>query len=88
MLIFELVSFVEGRELTLRLRRRDGLFGELAMSYHVTPAGRAGSRLLVRICCWQPRSRRLFALGDLVMMRKQLRTLASLAARDARERAA
>lgn len=88
MTIFTLAAFVPGRELTLRMK--DGtptaLFGDLAVSYAVRPAD-GGSRLIAVLRCTEPPGpagalrRRLLPWGDLVMMRKQLRTLAALAAR-------
>lgn len=88
MTIFMLAAFVPGRELTLRMRpgRPSALFGDLAVSYAVRPASH-GSRLVAVLRCTEPPGpagalrRRLLPWGDLVMMRKQLRTLAALAER-------
>jgi hypothetical protein len=82
MSIFTLASYAPAEHLTLRARRT-------AVTYAVL--GRAGTtRLLVRVL-FQPPGGRLFgalvgqglALGDLLMMRKQLLTLKALAERDA-----
>lgn len=88
MTIFTLAAFVPGRELTLRMKhgRPAGLFGDLAVSYAVGAAG-TGSRLVAVLRCTQPPGpagalrRRLLPWGDLVMMRRQLHTLAALAER-------
>lgn len=82
--IFTVTDFVEGSSITMRARPGTP-FGQVLMSYVVVPEG-AGSRLLGLIR--HPRHRGLAALsdralawGDLLMMRKQLRTLAGLAER-------
>ncbi len=76
MAIFELQSFVDGEQITLRSKG-------VAVSYTVGAEG-AGSRLHVRVLFEGPRLvARALALGDLVMMRKQLLTLKSLAEQDA-----
>lgn len=88
MTIFTLTAFVPGEELTLRMKRGTptALFGDLAVSYAVRPAA-GGSRLVAVLRCTEPPGpagglrRRLLPWGDLVMMRKQLRTLAALAER-------
>jgi len=55
----------------------------VAVTYAIRPEG-AGSRLHVRVLFGGPRFlARLLALGDLVMMRRQLLTLKSLAEREA-----
>jgi hypothetical protein len=85
--IFRLVSFEPGRHITLDLDDPRGLrlFGRVAITYAVQPRGPAASRLLVRLrTAGVGRLRRTaLAWGDLVMMRKQLRTLATRAERDA-----
>ncbi|MGW4715765.1 hypothetical protein [Nocardia sp. NPDC004260] len=69
---FELVSFVLGRHITL-------VSGKVCVTYAVRPEG-AGTRLQVRIRCGAPRLVAMaLALGDLLMMRKQLLTLKELA---------
>jgi hypothetical protein len=76
MTIFALQSFVDGEQITL-------LAKAVAVTYAVRPDG-AGSRLHVRVLFGGPTLlARLLALGDLVMMRKQLITLKSLAEREA-----
>ena len=84
MTIFTLVAFEPDRSLTLLMtaRRARRLFGDVAVTYDVTPRGE-GSRLLavLRIS----RRSRALVYGDAVMMRKQLRTLAALAARHGRD---
>lgn len=82
MSIFTLVSYAPAEHITLRARRT-------AVTYAVF--GRAGAtRLLARVLFQPPGGRLLgalsghgLALGDLLMMRKQLLTLKSLAERDA-----
>jgi hypothetical protein len=76
MAIFTLHSFVDGEQITLRSKG-------VAVTYAVRPEG-GGSRLHVRVLFDGPRLlARALALGDLVMMRKQLLTLKSLAEREA-----
>jgi len=75
MTIFALRSFADGEQITLRSRG-------VAVTYAVRAEGE-GSRLHVRVLFGAPRVvARVLALGDLVMMRKQLLTLKSLAERD------
>ena len=85
MRIFTLVDFEVGRHLTLELTdaasRR--LFGDLVVTYRVTPAA-GGARLVVKLVVRRPRGplrllSGLLPAGDLVMMRKQLLTLKRLA---------
>jgi hypothetical protein len=80
MRIFTLTDFVPDRELTLHLTDRGArrLFGEVAITYRATP-GRLVAKLAVGVTSTALR-RRLLAWGDLVMMRRQLLTLAGLAA--------
>jgi hypothetical protein len=76
MTIFALQSFADGEQITLRSKG-------VAVTYAVRPDG-AGSRLHVRVLFGGPRLlARPLAVGDLVMMRKQLLTLKSLAEREA-----
>ena len=86
--IFTLAGFTPGSELTLRLTDAVGLrlFGRVVITYAVVPTGPDTSRLLarLRVAGLDPIRRRALAWGDLVMMRKQLRTLAALAERDTR----
>jgi hypothetical protein len=90
MTIFTLVNFEPGKQVTLRIvrDRPRRLFGDLAVSYTVVPDGVARSRLVVKLRVdlagdgFLARMRRTFlAWGDLVMMRKQLLTLKTLAER-------
>jgi hypothetical protein len=86
--IFTLTSFTPGEQVTLRLTEPVGLrlFGRVVITYAVSASGPDTSRLLarLRVAGLDPVRRRALAWGDLVMMRKQLRTLAGLAERDAR----
>lgn len=76
MTVFALQSFADGEHITLRAKG-------VAVTYAVQPEG-AGSRLHARVWFAGPRlPSRVLALGDLVMMRKQLLTLKSLAEREA-----
>ena len=86
MSIFDLAAFEPDRHLTLRLRRKDGPFGDVAVTYLVVPRGREASRLVVKLCWRFPATpgvgfltRQLLPWGDLVMMRKQLLNLKALA---------
>jgi hypothetical protein len=77
MTLFRLHSFVDTQHITLQTPR-------VAVTYAVRPRG-AGTRLHVRVLFEMPRLiGHLVAVGDLVMMRKQLMTLKSLAEREAR----
>jgi hypothetical protein len=84
--IFTLASFEPDVHLTLVAKRARGVFGDLAITYAVRPDP-AGCRLLVKLRVRYPRgpwgavARRVLPAGDLVMMRKQLRTFAALAER-------
>ncbi|WP_233213649.1 SRPBCC family protein [Mycobacterium hubeiense] len=76
MSMFTLESFVDGEHITLRAK-------DVVVTYAVTPQGH-GSRLHVRVLFDGPRLLgQLLAVGDLVMMRKQLLTLKELAEREA-----
>lgn len=83
MRIFTLTDFAPGRELTLHLTDRGArlLFGDVAITYRATPG-----RLVAKLAVGVPRGplslarMKVLAWGDLVMMRRQLRTLADLAA--------
>jgi hypothetical protein len=76
MTIFALASFVDGEQITLRSKG-------IAVTYAVRPEG-AGARLHARVLFGGNRLlAHALALADLVMMRKQLLTLKSLAEREA-----
>lgn len=89
MTIFDLTAFDPGR--MLRLQMRPGpptlLFGAITGEYRLTPAPGAGT--LLSVVLWMPPlpgpagglRRDLLAWGDVLMMRKQLRTLSRLAER-------
>jgi hypothetical protein len=88
--IFELASFAWGEHLTLATPaggRGERLFGRVWCTYRVVPEGEGACRLLVKLrVAPSPGLRgwllaRLLPAGDLVMMRKQLLTLARLAER-------
>lgn len=91
MTIFDLTEFEPGR--SLRLRMRPGLptllFGALWVDYRLSPAPGPRSTTLLSAVLWMPHPpgplgavrRYLLAWGDVLMMRKQLRTLSRLAER-------
>jgi len=85
MTIFELAEFEPDRQLTLRLRN-PRLLRDLAVTYLVVPAAEQRSRLLVKmLVAFRGGQIGAFAagnplaLGDLVMMRRQLLNLKQLA---------
>jgi hypothetical protein len=81
--LFTLADFTPGRDLTLHLtdRATKRLFGDVAITYRAEP-GRLVAKLAVgaRPGLLSFARRRFLAWGDLVMMRRQLTTLAKLAA--------
>jgi hypothetical protein len=81
MRIFTLTGFVRDLELTVQLTDRLGrlMFGDLAVTYRALP-GRLVAKLVVSARPLSFVRRKLLAWGDLVMMRRQLTTLAELAA--------
>ncbi|GAB3248144.1 hypothetical protein [Nocardioides dilutus] len=85
--VFRLVSFDDGHHWTaVTTPRGERLFGPVAMTYAAEPDP-SGSRIVCRLAVAADsplRRARAHALawGDLVMMRKQLRTLRKLAERD------
>jgi len=92
MSIFDLVAFEPGRSITLVNRTRGGaraVFGEVWVSYRVVPGDGRSCRLLAKLLVRYPRGplgwilRGLLPPGDLVMMRRQLLNLKTLAERDA-----
>ncbi len=83
MSIFELLSFERDAHLTIRLRN-PSFFPSLAISYVSAPVDEHTSRLIVKAVIQGEGLRGLlfrpwFARVDLVMMKKQLKTLKSLA---------
>jgi len=90
MTMFVLADFEPDRSLTLR--HAGGLWGRIAVTYRVSPAGDAASRLTVKVVARFPRLsplrlpfRALLPAGDLLMMRRQLLNLKALAERSAGE---
>jgi hypothetical protein len=76
MTLFAVQSFVDGEQITLQSKG-------VAVTYAVRPEG-TGSRLHARVLFGGPTLlAHALALGDLVMMRKQLLTLKALAEREA-----
>ncbi|MGI8920349.1 MAG: hypothetical protein ACR2HD_01545 [Solirubrobacteraceae bacterium] len=86
MTIFRLSGFEPGRSITLLHRGR--LFGRVAVTYRVAPAGAGRSRLVAKLLARSEHRRLarafgpLLATGDLVMMRRQLLNLKALAERE------
>jgi hypothetical protein len=79
LIVFRLASFEPGRHVTAVSRPRVG--PETVLSYVAQPQSEHRSRLLVKALVRGPRVvLGPLAAGDLIMMRKQLRTLAALAA--------
>jgi hypothetical protein len=82
--IFTIGSFERDRSITLYAPH--SIFGELAISYCVAPTADDASRLTVKLLERYPHAswffRRVPPIGDLIMMRKQLRNLKQLAERD------
>lgn len=89
MTIFELVDFKTDSYLTLKMtdRRALRLFGPFVVVYEIEALDRDRSRLLATLLVGEAAAtgpvetvrRRALAWGDLLMMRKQLKTLKSLA---------
>lgn len=84
LVLFRISGYVPDREITAVAGGR--LLGRSACTYRVLEAGPGRSRLVARLDITSDnRVRRIAAVviawGDLVMMRRQLRTLASLAER-------
>jgi hypothetical protein len=84
-MIFDLVEFERDRHLTLVMRDGRGLFGDVAVTYMVVPQPDGSSRLVAKLLVRYPPG--LYGWlasvwlpwGDLVMMRKQLSNLKTLA---------
>jgi hypothetical protein len=89
-MIFKLVDFTPGEQVTLR--GRGNFFGDLVVTYRVSPTGTDASRLAVKLLVRHRRDvlglmwRLVLPGGDLVMMRKQLLTLAQRAEAEAKSR--
>ena len=84
LVFFQIAGFERDRSLTLHAQR--SVFGEVAVSYLVTPRDDGRSRLVAKVAVRYPRwvapvTRHVPPVGDLVMMRKQLRTLKECAER-------
>jgi hypothetical protein len=86
--IFEVADVEPGESITLQAPR--SMFGNVIITYRVVPVDDHRSRLVGKIGVVYPEGvhgavlRDVLPFGDLVMMRKQLRTLAELAAESAR----
>ena len=89
-MIFDLASFAADEHITLVLRHHR-VFGDVAISYVVVPSGPRASRLVVKLVTIPARGvigavmRHVLPAGDLVMMRRQLLNLKSLAEATATE---
>jgi hypothetical protein len=89
MFIYELVEFEAPRQITVGVKHLKRAFGRQAVTYQVTPKD-GGSRLVAKRRLKPPRGPHgpLIKLNlpviDLIMTRKQLRTLKKLAERQAR----
>jgi hypothetical protein len=91
MIIFRIVGFNVGRDLTLRLASRVAatVMGDFAGTYRVRAISPTTARLVARIYVKYPRGpygrvlRRVMPFFDFVMFRKQLLTLRRYAERDA-----
>ena len=85
MVFFEIADFERDRSITLHAARSP--FGQVGVSYCVARTDDGHSRLTVRMIVRYPGRWRFMRhvppVGDLIMMRKQLRTLKKLAERDA-----
>jgi hypothetical protein len=84
--ITRITSFAREHHITGRATQAaERLFGIISLTYAVTSRGARGSRLIVRLDVhqptrlWEKARYRFLAWGDLIMMRKQLRTLKGLA---------
>lgn len=83
--VFRIAAVEPGRSITaVTTGRGSALFGPVAVTYRVTPAGADRCRLVARLDVGTSSPVRrvsavVLAWGDLVMMRKQLRTLRACA---------
>ena len=83
MAMFRVANVEPGRSITLHAPR--SVFGEVGVTYRAVDTTPGRSRIVVKLGTVYPRGlhgeimRDLLPFGDLVMMRKQLQTLASLA---------
>ena len=92
--IFELLSFSRDEHITLRISDRKAVraFGEVVVTYAIRPQEPGISRLVAKLAVPPAQGllrgilNRMLSWGDLVMMRRQLLTLAALAARDQEHR--
>jgi hypothetical protein len=88
MTIFTLVEFRRDEHLTMQIKRGTGafhIFGDIAGTYLIVPRTAGSCRLVVKLLARYPRGPlgRMMSVflpwGDLVMMRRQLLNLKSLA---------
>lgn len=90
--MFGIVEFEQNRHLTAVVDRPGAMrvYGQIALSYVVLSRSDSHSRLIVKVLISYPKQgiwqlmRWFLPWADLVMMRKQLLTLKTLAERDAR----
>jgi len=92
LLIAEITDFAPNEHITGRaVSTAERLYGVVAITYRVTPRPSSATRLVVRLLVHEPTRWwhgirfQLLAWGDLIMMRKQLRTLKALAEQTARD---
>jgi hypothetical protein len=84
---YDWIEHITGRAVSTAER----LYGVVAITYRVTPQSSSAARLVVRLLVHEPTRWwhgirfQLLAWGDLIMMRKQLRTLKGLAEQTARD---
>lgn len=93
MTIFSLAEYQADRHVTLRMTHPGALqvFGDIALTYWISPIGAQASRITVRMRIRYPRRgiwkamRWVLPWGDLFMMRKQLITIKLLSERSGAE---
>jgi hypothetical protein len=90
--IAKLADFAPNEHITGRaVSTAERLYGVVAITYPVSPRPPSATRLVVRLLVHEPTRWwhgirfQLLAWGDLIMMRKQLRTLKALAEQTARD---